>query len=110
MINDRSAGGLRRSPLNALSEADIKFLQSEIAALNADTSVFRFNRGHSWNDEFRASYMAAKNAPNLSVMDRLYLILDAIERAKEAGVSILYNDFIRRCLYGYSNTDGSHIH
>ncbi len=54
----------------------------------------------SWNDEFRASYMAAKNAPNLSEIDRRYLMLDAIERAKESGVSIKYNDFMRRIIYG----------
>ena len=55
----------------------------------------------AWNDEFRASYMAAKNAPNLTDEDRYYLILDAIERAKEAGVSIRYNEFMRKVLYGY---------
>ena len=54
-----------------------------------------------WRDEFRASYMAAKNAPNLNDEDRRYLVLDALERAKEAGVTITYNDFIRRVLYGY---------
>ena len=54
----------------------------------------------SWNDEFRASYIAAKNAPNLSEIDRRYLMLDAIERAKESGVSIKYNDFMRRIIYG----------
>ena len=53
-----------------------------------------------WRDEFRASYMAAKNAPNLTDEDRRYLIIDALERAKEAGVKITYNDFIRRMLYG----------
>lgn len=64
--------------------------------------VFRgtkLERG-SWNDEFRASYMAAKHAPNLSDSDRRYLILDALERAKESGISVKYNDFIRRVLYG----------
>ncbi|MMZ66548.1 hypothetical protein D1872_290540 [compost metagenome] len=55
----------------------------------------------SWNDEFRASYMAAKNTPNLTDEDRIYLMLDAIERAKEAGVTIKYNDFMRRILYGF---------
>lgn len=55
----------------------------------------------SWNDEFRASYMAAKNCPNLSDEDRRYLILDALERAKEKGVTINHNNFIRRVLYGY---------
>ena len=55
----------------------------------------------SWNDEFRASYMAAKNTPNLTDEDRKYLVLDAIERAKEEGISMKNNDFIRRILYGY---------
>ena len=54
----------------------------------------------SWNDEFRASYMAAKNAPGLTDDDRRFLILDALERAKSAGVSIVHNSFIRRVLYG----------
>ena len=47
-----------------------------------------------WADEFRASYMAAKNAPGLTAEDRRYLILDSLSRAKEAGVSIKYNKFI----------------
>ena len=55
----------------------------------------------TWVDEFRASYMAAKNAPGLSDDDRRYLILDALERAKEAGISINHNSFIRRVLHGY---------
>ena len=54
----------------------------------------------SWNDEFRASYNAAKNTPNLSGDDRHSLILDALQWAKDAGVSIIYNSFIRRILYG----------
>jgi hypothetical protein len=54
----------------------------------------------SWADEFRASYMAAKNAPNLTDDDTRHLILDALERAKEAGVNIRQNAFIRRVLYG----------
>ena len=55
----------------------------------------------SWNDEFRASYMAAMNAPGLTDDDRKYLILDALERARTAGVNITYNSFIRKVLYGY---------
>lgn len=54
----------------------------------------------AWADEFRASYMAAKNAPNLTDKDRSLLIQDALTRAEEAGVVIKYNDFIRRTLYG----------
>lgn len=55
----------------------------------------------AWNDEFRASYNAALNAPNLSEMDRMYLMSDALERAKEAGINIRITDIIRRILYGY---------
>jgi len=55
----------------------------------------------SWNDEFRASYMAARNAPGLTIEDRRYLVLDALERAKQAGVSIRQNTFLRGVLYGY---------
>lgn len=55
----------------------------------------------AWNDEFRASYSAALNAPNLTDMDRMYLMMDALERAKEAGVNIKMTDTMRRILYGY---------
>ena len=155
-IADRKAGGLRRSPFNTLSEAEIEHLKNEIRAIDADESAFVFNKysrtsyhdddniisvrgdimpdtssnsihprdlmseravlaheyyGHykyapskyelgDWRDEFRASYMAAKNTPNLLTQDRVYLVMDAIERAKEAGVSIKYNSFMRRILYG----------
>ena len=78
---------------------------SERAVLAHEYYGYRANRGTvleagSWNDEFRASYMAAKNCPNLSDQDRYYLVLDALDRAKEAGVTIRNNDFIRRVLYG----------
>ena len=80
-------------------------LMSERAVLAHEYYGHRANRGTnlakgSWNDEFRASYTAAKQCPNLTDEDRAYLILDAIERAHEAGVSIRYNDFMRRVLYG----------
>ena len=55
-----------------------------------------------WTDEFRASYMAAKNAPGLSDEDRRNLMLDALERAKEVNVSVKHNAFIRRVLHGYN--------
>lgn len=165
-----TAAGNRRSPLYKLSEADVKLVQEEITAINANIDDFVFNSdytrgtcflasdgkvhikgnifpdeysehprdkmsvravlaheyyGHrpyreqyiredndtsdesinkimarAWADEFRASYMAAKNAPNLSDDDRRLLILDSLSRANEAGISIKYNDFIRRVLYG----------
>ncbi len=76
------------------------------AALAHEYYGHRANRGTdvpkgAWNDEFRASYMAAKNCPNLSDEERQDLVLDALERAKERGVTIKNNDFIRRTLYGY---------
>ncbi len=55
----------------------------------------------AWNDEFRASYFAALNTPNLSDMDRHYLMADAVERAREAGVVIRLTDEMRRVLYGF---------
>lgn len=81
-------------------------LMSQRAALAHEYYGHRAYRGTdvpvgSWNDEFRASYMAAKNCPNLSDEDRRYLVLDALERAKESGITIKYNEFIRRTLYGY---------
>lgn len=147
--------GLRTAPSHILTEAEIESLKKDIASIEADESVFRFNKGHrtgyddvldeirvkgdilpdlsskhprdrmssraalaheyyghranrgtnvpngAWNDEFRASYMAAKNCPNLSDEERADLILDALERAKESGVTIKNNSFIRRVLYGY---------
>ena len=57
-------------------------------------------REGSWNDEFRASYMAALKAPGLSQQERSMLILDALERAKAAGVTIRWNSFMRRIVYG----------
>lgn len=53
-----------------------------------------------WEDEYRASYEAAKYAPNLTQEDRYRLILDALDRAKEAGIIIEKDDFIKGVLYG----------
>jgi hypothetical protein len=148
--------GQRKSPLYTLTNDEIEALKKDIAAINADESVFIFNdkrvRGTSyipaldiivvkgnvfpdvnsthprdlmsaravlaheyyghrpfgdtkldigdWRDEFRASYMAAKNSPGLSDEDRRLLILDAVERANSAGVAITQNDFMRGLLYG----------
>ena len=81
-------------------------VMSERAVLAHEYYGHAANRGTtarigSWNDEFRASYMAAKNAPNLSEMDKYHLIQDAVSRAQEAGVSIRPNEFMRSILYGY---------
>lgn len=55
----------------------------------------------AWNDEFRASYWAAKNTRNLTEMERVDLLNDAILRAREAGVPIKLNQFMKQTLYGY---------
>jgi hypothetical protein len=55
----------------------------------------------AWNDEFWASYWAAKNVPNLSIEERVRLIQDAMARASEAGVYVRPNAFMRWILYGF---------
>ena len=62
----------------------------------------------AWNDEFRASYIAAKNAANLTDEDRAYLVMDAITRASDAGISIRYNDFMRGVLHGDDNKSSNY--
>ncbi|MCL1872922.1 MAG: hypothetical protein FWF85_02260 [Clostridiales bacterium] len=74
---------------------------SEFNKLDTDKDEFLLVLAkREWADEFRASYMAARNTPGLADEDRYYLILDALERAKEASISIKYNEFIRGILYG----------
>jgi hypothetical protein len=55
---------------------------------------------NAWNDEFRASYWAAKNLPSLSEAERAALIADAQLRAAEAGVTIRLNSLMKKLLYG----------
>lgn len=54
-----------------------------------------------WRDEFRASYAAAIKAPGLSDEERRMLMIDAYDRAKEAGVPVKYNKKAREIIYGY---------
>ncbi len=54
-----------------------------------------------WRDEFRASYDAAVRTPNLTDEDRAYLMLDAYDRAKEAGQTVEYDEVARRIIYGF---------
>lgn len=56
-----------------------------------------------WRDEFRASYRAAIDAPNLSDEERRMLMLDAYDRAKESGVAVKYNKMARKMIYGYDD-------
>ncbi|MCM1440364.1 MAG: minor capsid protein [Roseburia sp.] len=54
-----------------------------------------------WRDEFRASYDAAVNAPGLSDEDRALLMIDAYDRAHEAGEILNYDETARRIIYGF---------
>lgn len=54
-----------------------------------------------WRDEMRASYAAAFNAKGLSREERADLIVDAYDRAREAGYNYSYSKAARRILYGY---------
>jgi len=53
-----------------------------------------------WEDEFRASRTAAEITPNLTDEERKHLVLDAIERKREAGIKVELDDFMRRILDG----------
>lgn len=66
----------------------------------AHPSKFRIG---DWRDEFRASYRAAVDAPGLDDEERRMLMLDAYDRAKEAGVTVRYNKTARRIIYGYDD-------
>ena len=54
-----------------------------------------------WRDEFRASYDAAIRTPNLTDGERRDLMIDAYDRAKEAGEFTGYDETARRIIYGY---------
>jgi hypothetical protein len=56
----------------------------------------------SWKDEFRASYWASKNVPNISIDDKYMLVSDAIQRIREARpiVPFTLNKYMREVLYG----------
>ena len=54
-----------------------------------------------WRDEFNASYHAAIDAPTLSDEERARLMIDAYDRAKEAGQNLEYDKIARRLIYGY---------
>ena len=56
---------------------------------------------NDWRDEFAASYRAASNTPNLSEEDRRLLMIDAFDRARDAGVKAEYNTIARRMIYGF---------
>ena len=80
-------------------------LMSKRAALAHEYYGHYMTRGTTlepgdWRDEFRASFRAAKNTPNLTTEERQMLMRDALDRAKDAGVTITPTGTVRRLLYG----------
>ena len=61
-------------------------------------SPYQYN---DWRDEFRASYDAAVRTPNLTDEERAHLMIDAYDRAREAGEPQMYDEIARRIIYGY---------
>lgn len=59
-----------------------------------------YHTTQTWEDECRASITAAKKTPNLTQMDRAYLINDAVYRAQEYGQYIELDDFMKGVLWG----------
>lgn len=57
----------------------------------------RFDRG-TWQDEFRASYRAALDAPGLTDKERADLMSDAVDRLREAGVKFKYTKVMKEVL------------
>lgn len=56
-----------------------------------------------WHDEFRASYRAALDTPNLTNHERGLLMIDAYDRAREAGEPLQYSEEARRILFETGN-------
>lgn len=88
-----------------------KFAENPDSILSAKCALAHEYYGHykqypsrfaigDWRDEFEASYRAALDSPNLSDDERIMLMLDAFERAQNAGVPVRYNTIARRMLYG----------
>ena len=51
-----------------------------------------------WLDEYRASRTAAEKTPNLTDEERLHLVMDAIERKREAGIHPVLDEFEKKIL------------
>ena len=54
-----------------------------------------------WRDEMRASYIAARTSPGLSREERRDLVVDAYDRAREAGYNYEYSKWAKEIVYGY---------
>ena len=104
-VDEKDIIRVRGDVMPAMSGTHPRSIMSSRAALGHELG-HRAHRGAkltpgAWNDEFRASYWGAKKAPGLSPDERAHLILDAVERAREAGVSIKWNQVMRSIVYGF---------
>lgn len=54
-----------------------------------------------WFDEAYASIYAARDTPNLEQLDRVFLLNDAAQRAKEAGCVFELTPEMREMIHGY---------
>ena len=88
-----------------------KYAENPNSILNARCALAHEYYGHfkhhpseyppgDWRDEFRASYSAAIDTPNLTGEERRMLMIDAYDRKKEAGEPIEYDETARRYIYG----------
>lgn len=87
------------------------FAENPASILNARCALAHEYYGHylhypskfrpgDWRDEFQASYFAAINTPNLTSEERRLLMIDAYERARNAGVTVELNPTARRMIHG----------
>ena len=97
---------VRGDVLPDLNSKEIRDIMSQRAVLaheyyghlKSNPSSFKIG---DWRDEFFASYNAAINTPNLSDEERGMLMMDAYNRAKEAGKHVEYSDEARKIIYGF---------
>ena len=113
------ANGMRNTSGTPLDENEIAFVKAEIHRIKADEShrphrkeyLSDWEQGKDyhttqiWQDECRASLVAAQTAPGLTDIDRRDLVLDAVFRAHEFGQLIEMNDFMKEAVYGYSSNE-----
>lgn len=89
--------------LTSKSAKDTMSTRAVLAHEYYDHYAFNPSKYHigDWRDEMRASYIAARNAPNLTRQERADLIIDAYDRARESGYDYEYSTWAKEVLYGY---------
>ena len=94
-------------PTTDASESHPRSIMSARAVISHEYYGHRSHRGtpllaNSWEDEYNASRTAAETTPNLTDEERRHLVMDALERKREAGIVPVLDGFERRILYGES--------